>query len=362
MLNLDTSCMDACFLLNWSMKYKQEYIAENLYSNLQTHFKDSKEPVKISKQGAGVHWNCTVDANNRECKIHCFDTYGNKDNSTEYLIAFQEAAKHKMWGRTRNLNETLNSIEDWLNEKTIEWLYEKYEFLDWSKRRILFIEKQLIKHEPELKKVENSFYSPWGSGLYDYSISYNNRSCILDGYGKHEPTSFHFCWDNCRLFEVKQNDLTLMAKAVKMWLIEEIVPSQLEAQLKWIKISELALYYEKGEGIKGEFIESWNSIERFYKRIDENFTPKVLQLIKEMREHGFDKKLRAGQSLYTLMLSRSRRHGLTWEQNFLAFRFYIDKNEMKVTDKSDTLLLNGKVEYSNELENLLNELAEEAIS
>ncbi|MFL0094154.1 hypothetical protein V2574_05435 [Tenacibaculum maritimum] len=35
-------------------------------------------------------------------------------------------------------------------------------------------------------------------------------------------------------------------------------------QFPEIQFGLLAEYYEKGKGIKGEFIESWNSIEEFY--------------------------------------------------------------------------------------------------
>ncbi len=134
------------------------------------------------------------------------------------------------------------------------------------------------------------------------------------------------------------------------------------SEYDWIEVGQLAKYYEYGEGLKGEFIESWNSIERFYERINKKFTPKILNLIRQLRQKGFDERLRAGQSLYTFMLSRSRRHGLTQEQNFIALKFKVDKDEMIVTDKENNELLVDKVELSYKLEQLFEDLAKEEIN
>jgi hypothetical protein len=257
---------------------------------------------------------------------------------------------------------TISSSEEWINNEQIQELYKKYEFIDWYKRKIQAIEEQLINHQSDLKGTEKRLISTWGSGLYDYEITHKNRSCRLSGYGKTEPISFEIEWDNCKLFEIKQNDLSLLADVLKKWLIDEIEPTKLENEYDWIEVGQLAKYYENGEGLKGEFIESWNSIEKFYERINENFTPKVLNLVRELREKGFDKKLRAGQSLYTFMLSRSKNHGLTQDQNFIAVTFRIDKDEMIVTGKENNELLVSKVKISDELEKLFENLAKEEIN
>lgn len=343
------------------MKYNQEYIAENLHENLIRYFKNKNESIKITIEGVGVHWNCNLALRDRRCKIHCFEHRNYDVIEAEYLISFEQLGKNIAWGRTHDLAETIYSSKDWIQGKDIESLYQKYEFVDWYKRKIKFIEQELLTKEPQLVKTERSLISPWGSGLYDYSIDFNNRSCKLSGYGKDEPISFRFQWDKCDLFEVGQDDLALLAKAIKKWLIDEIKPSELATQFSWIEVGDLAIYYEKGEGIEGEFIQSWNRIETFYKEINENFTPKVLHLIKELRVRGYDQKLRAGQSLYNFILSRSKRHGLNQEQSSLAITFGFDKDEMKVTDKANNSLFVGKVEYSDELGELLNQLAKEDI-
>lgn len=344
------------------MKFSEEYIAENLHENLKRYFKSKGESIQISMEGAGVHWQCNLESENRRAKIHCFEHRHFEDIKPEYLISFDESEQNKAWGRTHDIQETIYSSDEWIKNKGIQELYEKYEFVDWYKRKIQEIERQLINHQSELKDTEKRLISTWGSGLYDYEITHKNRSCKLSGYGKTEPISFEIKWDDCKLFEIKQNDLSLLADVLKKWLIDEIEPTKLEIEYDWIEIGQLAKYYENGEGLKGEFIESWDSIERFYKRINENFTPKVLNLIKQLRQKAFDERLRAGQSLYTFILSRSKRHGLTQEQNFIALRFKVDKDEMIVTDKENNELLVDKVEFSDRLEKLFEELAREEIN
>lgn len=65
---------------------------------------------------------------------------------------------------------------------------------------------------------------------------------------------------------------------------------------------------------------SWDVVELFFEDFDGDAHLEPLRaLIVLLREEGFDTKLRAGQSLTTLMLSRSREHGLREGQSHLRF-------------------------------------------
>ncbi len=344
------------------MKFNQEYIAENLYKKLNEHVKNRKELINISIEGLGVHWHCMVAFQNRACKIHCFEDYNQGNLKGEYLMSFKEFNENKAWGRTHKIEEVLTSSAIWISNKGVNFLYQQYEFVDWDKRRVNFIENEFLKYESKLRNVTTK--KDYWSDSCDYTMMYKNRSCRLSGYGKNEPVSFNFQWDKCRLFEVQQNDLTLMAKVIKKWLIDEIQPSVLEHQFDWIKINNLARYYENGEGLKGEFIESWNNIERFYGQFDDRFKTKklVINLIRELRQKGFDETLRAGQSVYIFMVSRSRRHGLVVGQNFIKFVFNREEDEMTVNDSAGQQILSGEIKFSTKLEAVLNNISKEEIS
>jgi hypothetical protein len=48
----------------------------------------------------------------------------------------------------------------------------------------------------------------------------------------------------------------------------------------------------------------------------------VLALIGDLRRAGYERTLRAGQSAWTLIVSRSRRHGLRDGQPYVAFQVW----------------------------------------
>jgi hypothetical protein len=74
------------------------------------------------------------------------------------------------------------------------------------------------------------------------------------------------------------------------------------------------------ERLEKEFVQSWDRMEWFFgsgeiwpKR------PDIVEFITLLRGFGYDQKLRAGQSLDALVVSRSRVHGLRMEQPLMAF-------------------------------------------
>jgi len=62
------------------------------------------------------------------------------------------------------------------------------------------------------------------------------------------------------------------------------------------------------------FLRSWDEVQKFYRNLLTNpgwepIAP-ILDLIAALRAKGFDRRLRAGQATWQLVLSRSREHGL----------------------------------------------------
>jgi hypothetical protein len=78
-----------------------------------------------------------------------------------------------------------------------------------------------------------------------------------------------------------------------------------------------------------------------------------------MRAKGYDQSLRAGQSMWTLMLSRSRRHGLNGHQPYIAFDFGAPEMEVRVAlDSAEPQHFSfAKAELTPEVEALLQQLA-----
>jgi ADP-heptose:LPS heptosyltransferase len=139
------------------------------------------------------------------------------------------------------------------------------------------------------------------------------------------------------------------------------MPSALKKEFPELDFGKLAQYYEKGNGIEGEFILSWDDIENFYQELEHENKREILKLIKQMREYGFDKTLRAGQSLYTMILSRSRRHGLRDNQDSISFSFDYIKSKMEVRTRQGQKFEFSKIEYNDTIDKLLRTIELEEI-
>jgi hypothetical protein len=129
------------------------------------------------------------------------------------------------------------------------------------------------------------------------------------------------------------------------------MPSALKQEFDWLDIGKLASYYEAGRGIEGEFVVSWDKIELFYRDF-----ARVPDMIAQMRMAGFDKTLRVGQSLYTFIVSRARRHGLRSDQPHITFDFSPDSMRVWVHFDKVREVSFASIEYNSEVEALLKEL------
>jgi hypothetical protein len=77
------------------------------------------------------------------------------------------------------------------------------------------------------------------------------------------------------------------------------------------------------KAIESDFIQSWDWMEQFFVdfSLEEgwDWITSIQGLIAELRSREYDRKFRAGQSLYVFVLSRSRKHGMRLEQPALRF-------------------------------------------
>lgn len=337
------------------MIYKQELIAKDLFQGLQEYFNSFEETVQISIDGVGVHWNCNVVLGQKQCKVSCFEGSLSLNHAAEYLIEYIDNSKQEIWGRIYDKNQTIESIKDWISGENLSVLYERYDFIDEEKRAMKNIDKDITNLFPELKNTIRNIKRDICDS-YSYEIISKNRNCKLTLI---EPSQFSFYVDETKLFEPKL-DFPQLAEIIKLWLVDELMPSKIEAKFEDLDLGELAKYYEKGKLIEGEFIRSWDFIEEFYGRTENgNY---AINFIKTIMDKGFTKTLRAGQSLYSFILSRSRRWGLREEQKCIIFQFNFKILSMKMYNIDNKMFYFDKIEYNTEIENALKDLEREAIN
>jgi len=266
------------------------------------------------------------------------------------LTLFEQQGKEVAAGRTPSQAETTDAVWYWLNDTQLDALYGRFGFVDPQKRELVRIRDFLLRNIASLSLAAPCELQYSGSALYHLWFRSETRSAQVYCGGKDEFPVALFHWDQCELFRFKGSDWPALCAVVKRWLCDNALPSTMRKEFPWLDISELADYYENGNPLEGEFIQSWKMVERFYD--DEYFPLKglVLPFIAELRRAGYDRKLRAGQSLWTLIVSRSRCHGLRAEQPNIAFQFR--QGTMDVFSKSQgeeripgiPIALSGRVE------------------
>jgi hypothetical protein len=305
----------------------QEKFAREIHNELTRRFAPANPEILLSLYLAGTNSRVFVSLLNRSSTVHCFAL---RDDHPEFLTLFQSSGQEIATARTSSMDGTVRAVSQWLDGEDLTSLYKAFPFVDHWKRRLLNIQDVVVQYAPCLENASELKYR--GSGLYHLWFRDRTRSARIYYYGKNDLPDVTCHWDDCELFKFHATDLQFLANVLMRWLCDETQPSEMRKEFPALSIGKLADYYEAGKPIEGEFIESWDHIERFYD--ERNFPPgpQVLELIKHLRSQGYDRTLRAGQSMFTFILSRSRRHGLRADQSSINFEFQ-SKHEMQVSLK-----------------------------
>lgn len=363
------------------MDYKEELYARQLYQNLKKVFwKNSpsflrflgltrqagSEPA-ISIEGAGVHWHCKVSKATRSCLINCFNIgfTNTAYKGPEYYSEFEENGQKKATGRTFSQKDTIAAVSSWLHGQSLGELYNQLAFVDIEKRKLRALMADLKAIHPALHDVQQCEIIEDYFSLPTLYIKNDNRGCSIECVDYDHHMQYNFTWEEAAIFETAEPDVMQMSWLIKRWVVDAAAPSILAAEFPAIDFGSLAPYYEQGDGISGEFILSWDAIEQFYRQSTLEIKIDILSLIKQIRTKGFDKTLRAGQSLYTLILSRSRHHGLRAGQpaitiSFESYNFSPLSSAMQV-EFGDTKLNFDQIAYNEQIENILIHLQSHSI-
>jgi hypothetical protein len=332
------------------MKFPQENHANDLNEELNQAFARGRAEATVSIAGAGVHWRCKVARAGRLCTIHCFDVRG-----PEYLISFEEDGVDRAMGRTSSKADTISAVKNWIQGCDVPQLHQRFVFVDQQKRSLESIAAKAIAVCPELGKITRELQHNT-CDLYDLWFRANDRSCRIYFYGNNAHPDAIFHWDGCRMFSIRTGDFAQVALLLKRWIHDYVLPSVLKTEFPWIELDKVARYYELGRKIEGEFIQSWDEIEKFYERMSLPQAAAIRALIATMRDKGYDQVLRAGQSLYTLILSRSRRHGLRATQPHVAFHFREGGMDVCSANLSENIITVPEVAVTAEVEAVLKRL------
>lgn len=333
-------------------KYPEEEYAVELDVELRRRFASAPPGTRLSLDGAGVHWRCTAQRGNSVCSIACFNARG-----PEYYTTFNRDALEIATARTRSRALTIAAVADWLDGTDVSSIYDRYPFVDHIKRALTRLRDEVLIVSEELKTSTRVELEHELADFYCLRFIAEDRSCDVSFDGSSELPDARFFWDECQLFQHRPDDNAELAAMLRRWLCDHSMPSRMRTEFPWLKMGKLADYYETGIPIEGEFIESWDFIEQFYRQDWCKVSDAVLEMIAEMRRAGYDRLLRAGQSMSSLGLSRSRRHGLRAEQACLWFVFHGGVMNVRA-DFAGARLNEHPIAFSKDVQRLLDALVE----
>ncbi len=337
------------------MQYPQEDYACELSDRLVQRFPRSAD-VTVEINGKGTNSKCRAKRQQRLAVVHCFHYRLREYRGPEFLIVFKDVEQKVAAGRTRSIDEAERAVQCWLDGQSLSSLYDHFAFVDKPERELTHILTSVTKAFPELQKLstelQKGLASPEFRSLW---FRTHARSCHI--YLRNDVPQASCKWDDCEMFRHDVDDLSQFGAVLKRWLCEDVQPSEMRKEFPWLSIGEIAEYYERGNPIEGEFLHSWNWVERSY--VDDFHFPsrtKVLHFLRQLRQAGYDSRLRAGQSMWAFVVSRSRRHGLPIGQPRIIFEFHDKDMIVAESDGIETRSFEGSIELSGPVKTVIERL------
>jgi len=330
--------------------------ANDLYEGLTARFAGVADQARITVTGGGVQWRCSAQRGQRSCWVGCYEVGG-----PEFLTFLEEDAKKVATARSSSRDETVDAIWHWLDGAPLDEMYRRFCFVDWEKRQILSIREHVLKSFPRLATSARNVLSVAGSGVSHLWFRTDARSVHLHFPSRRQAPEAIFHWDHCELFRFEASDRDALAAVLTRWLADDAPPSKMSKEFPWLHIRPLASYYENGNPVEGEFLESWDMTERVYE--GSRFPPRslILPFIADLRRAGYDRKLRAGQSIWSLIVSRARRPRLRPEQPLVSFQFRETTMEVFSSNHGEERISVVPIEVTDTVQRVLERLTEQPI-
>ena len=338
------------------MRYSEEGFARELHKALAAATAGGGGATVVIN-GNGVHWNCAARQADRSCTVHCFDVRG-----PQYLVHFDGPGSAGATGRTRLLVDVVDAVKLWVSGRPIRELYERFRFVDRDRQALTALAETATRRHPELGRVAPPELHREFSDHYRLTFQSGDRACSVSFCGENECPDVSLKWDGQTVAQLQSCDWAVVGDVLDRWLVEQAVASRLRDDLgESISVSPVARYYEEGRAVEGDFITSWDGIEQFYNSLDHPARPAILEFVQDLRDADYDHTLRAGQSLWMLVLSRSRRHGLRPNQPRVGFDFRPDGMQVDAWIGRHERLVVPQIRFTPGIDAVLKKLVEQPV-
>lgn len=344
--------------------------AREMAIELGWRFKDF-ESTEIRVDGWGSIWNVSVVRNAARVRVHCLDSDVPLYQSHFMRVPPSEFIDDldRQWtvayARQHSLAETIETIDTWLASGDLEQLYKRHPAVNREIRALVALRDVAIELLPPDTAPLDSVEFEYVQGKLEscvLTLRRGIRGCDVSFAGRNANPDARWTWDDCVLFAFPVDSIVRFAAVINAWLCCETVPSTMRLQFPWLTIGQVADDYEAGDGIAGEFAESWNTVERFYSEMNDGDCEAMLRFVRQVRSHGYERKLRAGTSLFDFVVSRCRRPSRRDAKPSIEFspradNFMTVMFSRRYLDSSDRLD-QQPIEYSPAVELWLEELCQ----
>jgi hypothetical protein len=307
-------------------------------------------------RGSGDYWHCTTSDGDRGTDTLCF-------GPPEYRTQFREGNDTLAWASSQSAAETVRAVMQWGDGMPLVEFIEAFNCVERGRRILSNMRRRTIEAAPGLETaVQWQFKREWGD-IWNLHMSSGDRGVDITSLGDREPALAAVTWDGCQVARAPTRDGQLAA-LLQAWLVDR-VPAQALAAHPGLELAPVARYYDEGRGLEGEFLVSWDVLERFYAGpVGPPWAEPFLQCLSHLRRLGFASTLRAGQSMYTAVFSRSRRHGMRPEQAAVRCTFMTSGTEVRarIGDRSVDRVVPAGEDPMPDLIALLRELEATPIS
>ena len=124
---------------------------------------------------------------------------------------------------------------------------------------------------------------------------------------------------------------------------------------------------DDNQQIEQDFKASWDSIDQFFTRLVEHYHWEghrpIFKILAAMRELGYDRQLRAGQSMSTFVVTRARFHHYRAHHGRIRLDVLSDGlNAVYYKDGEKIEVTTDSFDYTDEIDALLQRLLQEPIT
>lgn len=287
------------------MQHPQELRARSLHDRLARRLDSIGAQTLITVSGSSSDWTCSARRGQKSCRVQCFDYCG-----PEFFARFEDQEKEVAIGRTTSQAEVTRALWHWLEGLWLGALCCRFSFIDRSSHELQRIRDFMLQYFPELAVAavfDRALMGPNQSPLRYWS---ETRRVELFCNRQNQFPDAVFYWDQAELFRFTVHEYPTLGMAMKCWLTDDVPPSAMRKEFPWLTIARLADNYEQGRALEGDFLESWDRIEKYYGSIKQFCHPRyhwligvALPFIAQLRRAGYDRNLRAGQSLFSLVVT-----------------------------------------------------------